>query len=126
MNKMDVLWLLGELEHERKHALRAARVFDNVEKDKSFKNIVRAGQAQTMRREIQNFFDISEEEWCQVKVAMIIKQLAYETFEGNIELFKKLEDFTDDILSDALNEDFRGCKSCKEDMNEEEAEKLKI
>lgn len=117
MNTLDILWEMAELEHERRHALRTART--TADKDKRFRNLVRAGQAQEYRREIQHKFDISEEEWCQAKVAMNIKQLAYETFTGDYELFEKLEDFTDDILSDILNEDMSGCSNCRADMDQE-------
>lgn len=118
MNLMDTLWLLAELEHSRRHLLRTARI--TKDEDKQFKCMVKSKEAQDLRRRVQEKLELEEEDWCQVKAAMAIKQLAYETFAGDIELLGDLEDYTDSLLTLCLDEDFSGCPSCRADAEEME------
>lgn len=79
---------------------------------------VHAKQFQDLRREaMAKFFpDLSELDWCLVKVAARLKQLSYELFEGDLEYLTKIENLTDNIIGHALRSDLTGCQACKSDM----------
>lgn len=113
----DRLWLVAELEHQRRHCLRSAKVAE--EKEQQFFYLVKAAEAQDLRRRVMaSLGDISELDWCIVKSAMAIKQLNYETMVGDEELFRDVEDFADSLTGHAFGMDMSGCKACVDDMAE--------
>lgn len=110
----DTLALVGEIEHMRHHNLRSSHATHNT--DKEFGHLVSAATSQELRREVQaTVGDISDEDWCELKVAQRIRQLNYETMEGNTKLFNELEDLVDSINSRILGQDMSNCHSCRED-----------
>lgn len=110
----DTISLIGELEHLRRHALRAATAQPDA--TEAFFYMVKAAQAQRIRRTLQaKLGKIADEDWCLVKCAAAVKQLNYELMQGDAELFKDIEDLTDSVLSRGLGKDMTGCKACKED-----------
>lgn len=112
----DKLWILGELEHQRRHCLRSARV--TTEKEVKLHYYVKAEQAQRLRRKVQaTLGDIDELDWCVVKSAMALKQLNYETFGGDMELFEELEEYCDSQTSHAFGLDLTGCSACVADQD---------
>lgn len=122
MNLEDTLHLLGELEHERRHALRAARIAHTKDDSKSqLFWLVTAKRCQDLRRKIQHKLPIEVvEDWCPLKSAQAIKQLNYETMSGDIELFNELEELVDSINTQVLGQDMTSCESCKTDMLDNE------
>lgn len=113
----DRLWLVAELEHQRRHCLRSARVAED--KEQQFFYLVKAGEAQDLRRRVMaEMGHISELDWCVVKSAMAIKQLNYETMVGEEDLFRDIESFADSLTGHAFNMDMSGCKACADDMAE--------
>lgn len=110
----DTLALLGELEHERYHNLRSAHATKG--QDKEFAHLVSGATCQRLRRKIQaQIGEISDEDWCELKSAQRIRQLNYETMEGDTEIFHELEDLVDSINSRILGQNMSNCYSCHED-----------
>lgn len=114
----DNLHLIEELEHLRRHSLRAARVA-HLEEDKERELfwLVTAERCKTQRRIVQaKYGDLIESEWCPLKSAQAIRQLNYETMSGDIELFNSLEELVDSVNSHILKQDMTGCHACETDM----------
>lgn len=117
-NTVDVVALLGELEHTRRHALRASVTASNEEnEEKAFSYQMFANKAQRLRRELteQNFPDLDEKDWCLVKCAACLRQINYETFTGNTEALTEIDSLVDEILELATGEDLSGCATCRDD-----------
>ena len=113
----DTLHLIEELEHEKRHSLRAARIA-HVKEDKEQEMfwLVTAARCKRARRQVQaKVGDVVDEEWCPLKSAQSIRQLNYETMEGDIELFNELEELVDSINSHVLKQDMTGCSACAND-----------
>lgn len=113
----DKLHLVEELEHQRRHALRAARIaHSKQDKEKEMFWLVTAARCKHARRKVQaTLGEITDEEWCPLKSAQAIRQLNYETMDGDIELFNELEELVDSINSHVLKQDMTGCDACKAD-----------
>lgn len=117
----DKITLLSELEHERHHLLRSAHVAEA--KDKKFWYLVKAKQAQDLRRKVQEkWLKTDELDWCLIKSSARLKWLNEEVAHEDLELFSEIESFADDILGHGLGEDLSQCKSCQEDMSEVESD----
>lgn len=113
----DKITLLSELEHSRHHLLRSAHVAEDEEK--KFWYLVKAKQAQDLRRKVQDkWLKTDELDWCLVKSSARLKWLNEEVAHDDLELFSEVERFADDILSNGLGEDLSGCSSCKSDASE--------
>lgn len=113
----DTLHLVEELEHERRHALRAARIAHTKEdKEQELFWLVTAARCKKARRKVQSKVgEVAEEEWCPLKSAQSIRQLNYETMDGDIELFNELEELVDSINSHVLKQDMTSCEACASD-----------
>lgn len=113
----DTLYQVGELEHLRRHSVRAARVAHGREdKEAELFWHVTAARCQQARRKVQGKLPVEhDEEWCPLKCAQAIKQLNYETMDGDLELFNELEELVDSVNSFVLGEDMTSCESCKAD-----------
>lgn len=111
----DVLSLIGELEHVRRHAIRSAYVTKDAEKKVHYEMV--ANKAQDIRRDVMQSLEvISDEDWCLVKSAATIRQLVYEIgCKG--EKAAELEQMVDQIYTQAFGQDMSGCKSCIDDKN---------
>lgn len=121
----DLLAQVGELEHIRYHACRSARV--TTEREDKIHYLVVAAKAQRARREIEaKIGDISETDWCLVKSGQRVRQLNYETMEGDLGVFEEIEDLVDLINSHALGRDMSGCKACGADKEATLAEKGEV
>lgn len=116
LNLEDRLALVGELEHLRAHALRSA--YATKDTDEEFFHLVTASTAQRLRREVENKLgEIDTPDWCELKSAQRIRQLNYETMEGDTELFHELEQLVDSVNTHALEQDMSGCQACKSDRD---------
>lgn len=113
----DTLALLGELQHSRRHALRAAHIaHTKQDKENELFWLVTANRCMEARRKAQGKLgDIETSEWCPLKSAQAIRQLNYETMTGDIELFNDLEELVDSINSHVLKQDMTSCESCASD-----------
>lgn len=114
----DKIALVAELEHIRRHALRAAASTWREEDDsESVRYLVLAKRAQTLRREYMrnHFGEIKDSDWCLCKSAACLRQLIYEVNEGWPEELKELDDFVDEIWGAALGKDLSECVACRED-----------
>lgn len=114
----DKIALLSELEHGRRHALRAAASAWREEDDsESIQYLLWAKRFQEIRREYmkKHFGELKETDWCLFKVSASLRQLAYEVCEGDAEELKEMEDLIDEITGKALGMDMSGCLACKED-----------
>ncbi len=114
----DKIRLIGELEHARNHALRAAvSTWEEEESSKSKRYLIIAKEAQTLRREYmkKHFSELADSDWCLCKSAACIRQIAYEVCEGDDLELKELDDFVDGIWSEALGMDLSDCASCRDD-----------
>lgn len=117
-NTVDIIALIGELEHARRHALRASVTASNEEDgEKAFSYQMFANKAQRLRRELteKNFPDLDEKDWCLVKVAACLRQINYETFTDNTKALSEIDGLVDEILELATGEDLSGCAACRED-----------
>ena len=115
----DKIALIAELEHIRRHALRAAASTWKEEDDsESVRYLVLAKRAQTLRREYManHFPPIKESDWCLCKAAACLRQILYEVNEGWPQELKEMDDFVDEIWGGALGEDLSQCVACKDDM----------
>lgn len=115
LSKIDKLWVLSELEHKRRHARRSSHVAESNE-DKMFYKVVSARSQDIRRRYQQKYFpDVTELDWCLLKVSETLRQLNYEATPEDDGLFDEIEDLCDMVTSHAIHEDVSGCKSCAED-----------
>lgn len=116
LNLEDRLALISELEHMRRHALRSAHATKDTNDE--FFHLVTAATAQRLRRQVEaKLGDISDPDWCELKSAQAIRQLNYETMEGDQELFTELEQLVDSVNSHALKQDMSGCRGCQADRS---------
>lgn len=114
----DKIRLVAELEHIRSHALRSAVATWREEDDsESNRYIILAKRAQELRREYmrKHFPEVKDPDWCLCKAASSLRQVAYETFEGNTLELKELDDFVDEIWGAAINKDLSDCEACRDD-----------
>lgn len=114
----DKIALVSELEHARRHALRAAVSSWREEDDSdSVKYLLIAKRAQTLRREYMRryFGDLKDTDWCLCKSVACLRQIAYEVCEGDAEELKEIDDFVDEVWGEALGQDFSDCIVCAQD-----------
>ncbi len=117
----DQIALVSELEHARRHALRAAASAWREEDDsESNRYLIIAKRAQELRRDYmrKHFGDLKETDWCLCKSAACLRQLAYEVCEGDTTELKEIDDFVDEIWGEALGKDLSDCIACREDREE--------
>lgn len=121
----DKIRMVGELEHARAHALRAAASAIEEESDDSeftereegTRYLIIAKQAQTLRREYmrKHFGNLKDTDWCLCKAAACLRQIAYEVCEGDVEELREIDDFVDEIWGEALGMDLSDCVACRSD-----------
>lgn len=114
----DKIRLIGELEHIRAHALRAAAsVWEEDDDSEAVKYLVIAKRAQSLRRDYMknHFNDLKDTDWCLCKASASLRQVLYEVNDGWPEELKELDDFVDEIWGGALDMDLSDCVACKED-----------
>ena len=114
----DKIALVAELEHGRRHALRAAASAWREDDDSdSMQYLIWAKRFQEIRRDYMRkyFGDLKETDWCLFKVCATLRQLTYEVCEGDLEELKEIDDFVDEILGKALGMDMSDCVACRED-----------
>ena len=97
-NTSDIILLIGEMQHVQRHALRSM-VSPNIEEEERVWYAVLAKQAKDARRSLmrKHFPDCPDELWCLGKASASLRQLAYETFTGDIEELSEIEDIVDSI-----------------------------
>lgn len=119
-NISDQILAIGELEHIQRHALRSM-VSPNIEDDERTWYAVIAKQAKDLRRDYmrKHLADCPDELWCLGKASASLRQLAYETFTGDIEELTEIEDIVDTIWTKITGQDMTGCKSCEDDKKED-------
>lgn len=118
----DRLALLAELEHKRYHNIRTAKA--TKDPTVKFKRAVWANQAQSIRRDLMAkwFPDLSELDWCDVKVSARIEQLAFELFDGDMEMLERILNLCDDSLSEILKTDLHSCEACAAEQQKTDPE----
>lgn len=116
----DKIALVSELEHIRRHALRAASSVVGEDRDRAIKYLITAKRAQSLRREYMrtHFGELEDSDWCLCKAAACLRQIVYEVCEGDPEELRELDDFVDEIWGTALGVDLSDCVVCKEDRSE--------
>lgn len=117
----DKIALVAELQHGRRHAIRAAASTWKEEDDsEAVQYLLWAKRFQTIRREYmkKHFGNLKETDWCLVKVCAELRSLVYEVCEGDVEELKEIEDLIDEITGKALGVDLSGCQSCRDDSGE--------
>ncbi len=114
----DKIALIAELEHGRRHCVRAAASAwrENDDSD-SVQYLLWAKRFQEIRREYmkKHFGDLKETDWCLFKVSASLRQLVYEVCEGDVEELKEIDDLIDEITGKALGMDMSDCLACRED-----------
>lgn len=122
-NLADKLLAVGEMEHMRRHALRSM-ASPNIKENERIKYAIIAERAKETRRAFmrKHFSDLADEDWCLVKLCCSLRQLMYETFDGEIEEFTDIEDLIDSVLSKAFKQDMTGCIACGADREEDKKE----
>lgn len=122
----DIRSLIGELEHVRRHAIRSKNSVmrkledspdDTTLQEKKVHYMVLAQYVLEMRRTLMKevLGGVSDEDWCLLKAASAIEQLAYELEPLPDELSYQIDRISDLIWGSALGQDMTGCKSCHED-----------
>ena len=113
-NISDGIRLIGELEHIRAHALRSAQLSAG-EEDEIFYQVT-AKRAQELRREyMAKHFNAPEKLHCLGKATAALRQIAYETDEGDDEFLHKVDELVDSVWGKITNSDLSGCESCRQD-----------
>ena len=116
----DQIALVGELEHTRRHALRAAAsAWEEEDDSESNRYLIIAKRAQELRRDYmrKHFGDLKETDWCLCKSAACLRQIAYEVCESDAIELKEIDDFVDEIWGEALGKDLSDCIACREDRD---------
>lgn len=117
----DKIALVGELQHGRRHALRAATsVWRESDDSDSIQYLLWAKRFQEIRREYmkKHFGGLKETDWCLLKVCAELRSLVYEVCEGDVEELKEIEGLIDEITGKALGMDMSDCLACREDAGE--------
>ena len=117
----DKIALISELEHARRHALRAAASAWREEDDsESNRYLILAKRAQELRREYmrKHFGELKDTDWCLCKTAACLRQLAYEVCESDTIELKEIDDFVDEIWGEALGQDLSDCAACRSDRED--------
>lgn len=116
----DKIALIGELQHGRRHCVRAAASAWREDDDSdSIQYLLWAKRFQEIRREYmkKHFSELKETDWCLLKVCAELRSLAYEVCEGDVEELKEIDDLIDEITGKALGMDMSDCVSCREDKD---------
>lgn len=115
-NVADRILIVGELEHVRKHAERSM-VSPNISEDDRVWYAVVAKRARDLRRAYmeKHFPDCPDELWCLGKASASLRQLSYETDEGDFDTTKEIDELVDLIWGKITGLDLTGCKACAED-----------
>lgn len=115
---VDVLFLLAELEHMRRHCVLAAVVADEEE---AFQHLILAKSCQEQRRELQSkyFPKVKEHNWCIIKSAARLLQLTEEITNGDIKELKDLKNIVNEAISLTTGEDISFCEACRADAQDE-------
>lgn len=121
----DMMAIIAELEHIRRHALRSASVAVTDDSESVMQFLIIAKQAQTIRRDYmkKHFGEINSKFWCLCKSAACLRQIAYEVCESDAEELREIDNLVDDIWGSALGKDLSDCEACiadKEDLSSEE------
>ena len=114
----DKIALLGELQHGRRHCVRAAASAWREEDDSDSRQyLIWAKRFQEIRREYmkKHFGKLKETDWCLMKVCAELRSLAYEVCEGDVDELKEIEDLIDEITGKALGMNMSDCLACRED-----------
>lgn len=120
----DMMAIIAELEHIRRHALRSASVAVTDDSESVMQFLIIAKQAQTIRRDYmkKHFGEINSKFWCLCKSAACLRQIAYEVCESDAEELREIDNLVDDIWGSALGKDLSDCEACitdKEDLSPE-------
>lgn len=120
LNTSDHIRVIGELEHIYSHAMRSKQVAWGTD-DEVFYQVI-ANKAKALRRKYMRtyFPDCDDKLWCLGKASASLRQVVYESDEGNTELVKDADDIVDQIWEKISGRDLSDCESCKSDKNEVE------
>ena len=119
MSTVDILSLLGEVEHLRRHCLLAVV---NAPAEQTLRYLVLASQCQRTRRKLQNkyFNKVNERDWCIIKSAARLLQMTEETANADLDELKELKALVDSAISIATGEDISFCEACRQDQESAE------
>lgn len=120
LNTSDHIRVIGDLEHIYSHAMRSKQVAWGTD-DEVFYQVI-ANKAKALRRKYMRtyFPDCDDKLWCLGKASASLRQVVYESDEGNTELVKDADDLVDQIWEKITGKDLSDCESCKSDKNEVE------
>lgn len=112
----DIISLTGELEHSYRHALRS--MYSSSDSADAIHYATIAIRLRELRRTVMknHLPKMDEKDWCLCKSTACIRQLLYETFEGETEEFKSVEELVDLVWSRATKTDLSGCEACHNDI----------
>lgn len=120
-NIADLIWVISELEHVQKHALRSMLSSETTDEDKVWYAVI-AKQAKNIRRKFMDnhFPECPDELWCLGKASASLRQLAYESFVGEMEELDEIDNLVDEIWGKITGEDMSNCKACRDDKEQKE------
>lgn len=118
LNTSDHIRVIGELEHIYSHAMRSKQVAWGTD-DEVFYQVI-ANKAKALRRKYMRtyFPDCDDKLWCLGKASASLRQVIYESDEGNTELVKDTDDIVDQIWEKISGRDLSDCAACKEDKKD--------
>lgn len=121
-NVSDHIRAISECEHIYSHAMRSKQVAWGTD-DEVFYQVI-ANKAKALRRKYMRtyFPDCDDKLWCLGKASASLRQVVYESDEGNTELVKDADDLVDQIWEKITGKDLSDCESCKSDKKEEPEE----
>ena len=118
LNTSDHIRVIGELEHIYSHAMRSKQVAWGTD-DEVFYQVI-ANKAKALRRKYMRtyFPNCDDKLWCLGKASASLRQVIYESDEGNTELVKDADDIVDQIWEKISGRDLSDCESCRSDKEE--------
>lgn len=113
-SEVDILSLLAELEHARRHCVIALKTAPET---KRIELIVLANRYEQLRRKLQRkyFPDVDDWGWCIIKASARTMQLAEETFTSDVDSLLEIFNLIDETILAVTGKDISGCKACKDD-----------
>lgn len=122
LNTSDHIRVIGDLEHIYSHAMRSKQVAWGTD-DEVFYQVI-ANKAKALRRKYMRtyFPDCDDKLWCLGKASASLRQVIYESDEGNTELVKDADDIVDQIWEKISGRDLSDCEACRSDKKEEPEE----
>lgn len=116
MSTADLVRMLGEIEHLRRHCIISLAT---APEDKLIGLLVIANRCLDARRHLQHkyFPQLEPWSWCIAKSAATLWQMVEELTVNSPDDFKTVKGLVDESILLTTGEDISGCESCASEIN---------